>query len=333
MNARSAPMWWGVAAVVVAALIVVPLAVGDDDEGAAGFDGYIQSGTCAAPSDEFTTDLEGADDAPDVEPYVAVGADGKQVTLGQYGAPEVPGFSVAAIYSNQQFSMVITDPDSKDAVACGDILQPDADRFGEAGVAAVQLLPVGSSGVEGVATLERARLQRELDVTPTRARIILSTEDVSVPAEAAAGYESYVQSGPCASPADDLRAESDSEDDYDVAPFQALSAEGADPVTVAYYGSAGVTGFGLGAAYTEQNFSVVIADPASDATVACGDILQPDDEKFTEVGLALVQLLPFGDAGVQGYAVIDRAAMQRELDVTPTLIRIVLFAAPPTAAT
>jgi hypothetical protein len=229
--------------------------------------------------------------------------------------------------------MVITDPGNNDAVACGDILQPDADQFGEAGLAVVQLLPVGSSSVGGVATLERARLQRELDITPTRARIILSTEDVTVPSEAAAGYESYVQSGPCASPADNLRAESDSEDDYDVSPFRARSADGTDPVTVAYYGSAGVTGFGLGAAYTDQNFSLVLTGPGSNQPVACGDILQPDDDKFTEAGLALVQLMPSGgDAGVQGYALIDRVAMQRELDVTPTLIRIVLFAAPATAA-
>ncbi len=63
MNARSAPMWWGLAGVAVAALVVVPLAVGDDDDGAAGFDGYIQSGTCADPSDELMVDLEGDDDA------------------------------------------------------------------------------------------------------------------------------------------------------------------------------------------------------------------------------------------------------------------------------
>ena len=152
----------------------------------------------------------------------------------------------------------------------------------------------GRATSQGVASLERARLQRELDITPTRARIILSTEDVTVPAEAAAGYEGYVQSGPCASPADDLRAESESDDDYDVAPFEARSAEAADPVTVAYYGSAGVTGFGLAAAYTDQSFSVVLTDPGSDEPVACGDILEPDDDEFTEAGLALVQLAPSG---------------------------------------
>ena len=216
--------------------------------------------------------------------------------------------------------MVITDPDSDDeAVACGDILRPDADRFREAGVALVQLLPVGSSGVQGVATLERARLERELDVTPARARILLSTDAVSLPSEAAAGYEGDVQSGLCESPTDDVRVESESDDEFDVAPFEALPAGSDEPVTVAYYGRAGVPGFGLAAAYTDQDFSVLITDPESDEPVACGDILEPEDDEFTEAGLALVQLLPTGDADVQGYAVMQRAGMQRELDVTPTL--------------
>ena len=109
-------------------------------------------------------------------------------------------------------------------------------------------------------------------------------------------------------------------------PFKAVSAGSADPVTVAYYGSPGAPGFGLAAAYTDQDFSVVIADPDSGEPVACGDILEPAADKFVEAGLALVQLLPTGDAGVQGYAVMDRLAMERELDVTPTRIRILLFA-------
>jgi len=225
---------------------------------------------------------------------------------------------------------VITEQGRDDEVACGDILRPDADRFGEAGLAVVQLLPVGSSSIQGVATLERARLQRELDVTPTRARIVLSTEAVSLPSEAAAGYEGSVQSGRCESPQGDVLVESESEDDVDVAPFQALSAEAAEPVTVAYYGTAGVPGFGLAAAYTDEDFSVVITAPGSDQPVGCGDILEPAADEFKETGQALVQLLPTGDAGVQGYAVMDRVAMERELDVTPTLVRMVLFAPPAT---
>jgi hypothetical protein len=44
----------------------------------------------------------------------------------------------------------------------------------------------------------------------------------------------------------------------------------------------------------------------------------------------LVQLLPIGDSGVQGYALIERTGLQRELAVTPTRVRILLFAPPVT---
>ena len=221
-------------------------------------------------------DLESEDSAYDVEPYVAVGEDGEPVTLGYYGAPGVPGFGVAAIYTDQQFSMVITDPDTDDAVACGDILQPDADRFGEAGVAVVQLLPVGSSDVEGVAAIERATLQRELDITPTRARIILSTDAVTVPDEAAAGYEGYVQGGRCESPPGRRSGRAEERGRARRDAVRGRRRRHGDPVTVAYYGAPGAPGFGLAAAYTDQDFSLVIADAESGEPVACGDILEPD---------------------------------------------------------
>jgi len=329
MDERSAPRWLGLTGAAVAALVLLPLAVNDDDNGPAGFDGYVQSGTCASPTDELVVDLETEDGAPDVEPYVAVGDDGDPVTLGYYGAPELPGLSVAVIHTDQRFSMVMTNADSDEIVACGDLLEPEDERFDESGVAVVQLLPVGSSDVEGLATLERTSLQRELDITPTRARIILSTDTVSAPDEAAAGYEGHIQSGRCDAPLDDLRVDLESEDDdADVTPFEAVSPDSADPVTVAYYGAPGAPGFGLGAAYTDEDFSMVLEHAGSGEPVACGDILEPESDEFSEAGLALVQLLPTGDAGVQGFAVLDRVVMQRELDVTPTLVRVLLFAPP-----
>jgi hypothetical protein len=331
MSARSG-LWWGVGGLAVAALIVVPLIVDDDDESADGFDGYIQSGTCAAPSDELMVELESQDTGSDVGPYVALGADGQPVTLGYYGAPGVPSLGLAAIYTDHLFSMVITDPNTDSAVACGDILQPAADQFDEAGLAVVQLLPVESSGVEGVAAIERARLQKELVVTPTRARIILSTDAADSPVDVADGYDGYVQSGQCASPQEDVRVELASRGDFDVLPFDAVSSEAGDSVTVAYYGAPGVPGFGLAAAYAGLSFSVVIADADSGEPVACGDILEPNADAYVDAGIALVQLLPTGDAGVRGYALVDRATMQRELDVTPALIRILLFAPPVTDA-
>jgi hypothetical protein len=330
-----APLWLGLAGVAVAALVVVPLVV-DEDEGAAGFESFVQSGTCAEPSDDFVVDLENEeesdDDGHDVEPYVAVGRDGEPVTLGYYGASEIPGFSVALLYTDERFSMVVTDPDSGEAVACGDLLEPDDDRFGEEGLAVVQLVPVGSSDIQGVATLERTRLERELDITPTRARILLSAEATDVPTAAVEGYEAFVQDGTCDAPGEDLLLDLESEDDHDIAPFEARSDDSADPVTVAYYGAAGVPGFGLAAAYTEQEFSLIVTDPGADDPVACGEILVPDDDRYEEAGLALVQLLPTGDDGPQGYALIDRRGMERELDVTPTVIRVVLFAPPVASA-
>ena len=143
MNTRPAVMWWGLAAVVVAGLLFVPIVLSNADDAPNGFEGYVQSGTCADPSDEFKADLESDDNEYDVEPYVAVAADGDLVTLGYNGSPGVPGFSVAAIYTDQQFSLVITDADSDEAVACGDILRPEADGYEEAGVARGAAAPGG----------------------------------------------------------------------------------------------------------------------------------------------------------------------------------------------
>jgi hypothetical protein len=97
---------------------------------------------------------------------------------------------------------------------------------------------------------------------------------------------------------------------------------------LAYYGAAPAPGFGLAAAYTDEQFSLVMTE--GDDQVGCGDILEPADETFSEAGLALVQLQPVGDPGVQGFAVIERIALERESDVTPTRVRILLFAPPVT---
>jgi hypothetical protein len=325
---RSAPAWLAVAGLTAAALVLVPL-VRDDDDDAAGFDGFIQSGTCAEPSDDLVVDLESDDDANDIDPYVAIGDDGEPATLGYYGSPMVPGFGVGLLHTGEPFSLVVTDPDADDeAVACGDLLKPDDDDFVEVGVAVVQLLPAGSGDVQGFAVLERARLERETDIPPTRARVILSTEGISEPAEVVDGYEVLVQGGTCEEPSDDLVLDAKSDDDHDVSPFLAEADGAAEPVTVAYYGAAPVPGFGLASAYTDQDFSVVLTDPGSNDPVACGDVLEPEDQDHTETGLALVQLLPTGDDGPQGFALVDRRKMERELDITPTLVRVLLFAPP-----
>ena len=318
---------WSVAGVGLVAVVFGPVVVGAQAED--GFDGYIQSGTCAAPTDDLRVKLD-SDGNHDVEPYVArSGAADETVVLGYYGSPEAPGFGLAAIYSDENFSLVITENGTGDPVACGDILEPDADEFSEAGLAVVQLLPVGDSTVQGIAVIERTQLQRELDVTPTRVRILLSTGvEVSAPFRTATGYDGYIQSGSCEAPTDKLRVQLKGESDQDVTPYLAKPDGSGAPVTVAYYGAPGAPGYGLATAYSDQLFSLVIVDSESDDPVACGDILEPDADKFSEAGLAVVQLLPVGETGVQGYALIERIELQRELDVTPTRVRIVLFAPP-----
>ena len=313
---------------LVAGVTIVPLIVAAQD--ADGFDGYIQSGTCAAPTDDLRVKLDGAGDH-DIEPYLAeTGTGDETVVLGYYGSPGVPGFGFSAIYTDRQFSLVITGADGA-PVACGDILEPDADKFGEAGLAMVQLLPVEQSTVQGVAVIERAPLQRELVVTPTRVRVLLSSGvEVSTPAESVAGFDGYVQAGTCESTSNRLRVKLKGRGEHDVTPFLARPHGSGEPVTVAYYGAPLAPGFGLAAAHTDRDFSLVVSDTVSGQPVACGDILVPDSDDFADAGLALVQLLPVGGSGVQGYALIERIPLQRELDVIPTRVRIVLFAPPAT---
>jgi hypothetical protein len=325
---------WVVAAIAVAVIVaLIAISPGNvgADEADDGFDGYIQSGTCAAPTDDLQVKLE-SDGDHDIEPYVAkTGTDDETVVLGYYGAPGAPGFGVSAIYSDQRFSLVVIESDNGDPVACGDILEPVRDRFGEAGLAVVQLLPVEDSGVQGVATVERTLLQREHDTTPTRVRVLLSTNGDVTTSPPVSGYDGFVQDGTCETAGNRVRVELKGRGDHDVMPFLAHHDGGDDPVTVAYYGAPSAPGFGFATTYADQTFSLVITDTEGTDPIACGDILEPDDDEFAEAGLALVELLPVGDDGAQGFALIDRSALQRELVVTPTRVRIVLFAPPITA--
>jgi hypothetical protein len=161
------------------AMVVLPVTAQD---AAPGFDGYIQSGTCAAPTSDLRVDLKSEDDY-DVVPYLAKadGAD-ETITLAYYGAPSAPGFGFATIFTDERFSLVIVDPASGDPVACGDLLEPDNDDFAEIGLALVRLEPVAGSSVRGFATVERQPLEREVDVITTRVRILLMT-DVAMPAD------------------------------------------------------------------------------------------------------------------------------------------------------
>jgi hypothetical protein len=192
----------------------------------------------------------------------------------------------------------------------------------------VQLAPVDGGSVHGVAVVTRARLERERDVTPTQVRILLTDEAGNGTDEMADGYDGHVQGGWCdVSDDEGVRVELQSYDDSDsdVRPFRALTSSG-DTVVPAYYGSPLAPGFGLAAAYTDVDFSVVLTDGGD--PVACGDLLRPASSRFTEAGIALVQLQPVGDAGVQGFALVQRLGTERELDITPTRVQILLLAPP-----
>jgi hypothetical protein len=314
------------AVATLSALLVLPGLVSAQE--AEGFDGYIQSGTCDQPTDDVRVQLE-SDGDHDVEPYLAQDPAGEgTTTLGYYGSPTAPGFGVSVIYTGEPFSLVIADTED-DPVACGDLLEPDAYRFTEVGMALVQLLPSEGSTVHGLAVLQRTQLERELDVTPTRVRILLSKSEMPAADEVMEGFDGYVQAGSCESPSDRLRLQlQTTDDDTAVVPYLAKVEEGGEPATLAYYGAPLVPGYGVATAYTDQRFSLVITGSDEGDPVACGDILRPDSEDFTDAGLALVRLEPTGDEGVDGYALLERIPLQRELDVTPTRARIVIFAPP-----
>jgi hypothetical protein len=317
-----------VATLVALVPLVSSVAFAQDADG---FDGYIQSGTCAEPSTDLHVELDGLGDH-DIEPYLARTGDGDEtVTLGYYGSPRAPGFGFPVIYTDRPYSLAITGTDGGDPVACGDILRPSEERFGQAGLAVVQLLPVAGSNVQGVALIDRGPLQRELDVTPTRVRVLLSTDGDTLASPPVDGYDGHVQDGTCVSPGDILRVPLTSLRDDDIVPYLARAEATGEPVTVAYYGAARVPGFGLAAAHSGEPFSLVITGSDGGGPIGCGDILEPADDAFVKAGLALVHLQPVGDSGVNGFAVIERNALERESNLVPTRVRALLFAPPVTA--
>ena len=326
---RSSPRLGGtVLAAALGGLVLLPAVVSAQDGD--GFEGYIQTGTCASPTDDVRVELDSESDH-DVEPYLAKPRDGGDpVTLGYYGSAAVPGFSVSTISSDIEFSLFVEDAESGDPVACGEVLVPTEQDFTEVGVAVVRLSPMEGSEVEGVAVLQRSQLERELDVTPARARILLTTDpQMAATEEPAEAYDGYVQAGTCESPSERLKVDLATDDDAaDVTPYLAEPSGSEDETTVAFYGSALMPGYALASTYTDQNFSLALTEADSDEPVACGDILEPDSGDWTDAGLQLVQLLPVGDGGVPGYAVLQRIGMQRELDVTPTRTTVVLFTPP-----
>jgi hypothetical protein len=155
-------------------------------------------------------------------------------------------------------------------------------------------------------------------------------------AQEAAGFDGYIQSGSCEAPTDDVKVDLESDEDYDILPYVAKLEEGDDEITLMYYGAPLAEGFGFATIFTDQHFSLVITRGGSDEPVACGDLLEPDSDDFTEAGLALVRLQPVGGSGVQGVGSVERITEQREEDAISTRVRILLLTdvevAPPAAS-
>ncbi len=189
-------------AMVLAMAICAPTVAQD---AAPGFNGYIQSGTCAAPTEDVWVELDFPRSDFAVEPYLAkVDGEDATVTLAYFGAPLAPGFGYSTLFTDQEvFSLVMTDPESGEPVACGDILEPDDENFAQIGIALIRLEPVGATGLQGYAIIERTETSRELVIIPTRVRILLTAGPTEIAAPAAtpvAATESAPASTPAASP-------------------------------------------------------------------------------------------------------------------------------------
>jgi hypothetical protein len=310
------------AAVLLGTAVVGSRLVGAQEAG--GLDAYVQSGTCAAPGDVRINVT--SERSHDVEPYEAEPNDGGDpIVLGYYGASTLPGFGFSVIYTDRPYSLVVED-DSGAARACGDLLEPDADRFREAGTAAVQLLPADGGTLQGIALIERTPMQREYDVVPTMVRIMLAEDTVPVTDAPVDGYDGVIEQRRCDETEASLRTSLRSRGEHDVRPYLAEQDGAAEPAVAAYYGSAGAPGFNLAALSTDKAVALVINDTDSGDAVACGDILEPEDDDLADAGVAMVRLVPSGDSTVQGFAVVERVGRQRELDVTPTRVRVLLLA-------
>jgi hypothetical protein len=171
-------------AVVVMALVIGVIlpgshAAAQDASAPAGFNMFIQSGSCADPTDDIRITPSQEGDAFAIYPYSALAevdpgadADEGEVIL-FYGSRSLPGFGIVTLFGDLTYFIAITD-ESSETVACGDIRQPAEGGFVNAGTILTQLAPVGPNGVNGVAVFERG--QTALDAQqqePPRVRVIL----------------------------------------------------------------------------------------------------------------------------------------------------------------
>ena len=91
-------------------------------------------------------------------------------------------------------------------------------------------------------------------------------------------------------------------------------------VALGYYGAPTAPGFAFATIYTDEVFSLVIVDPGYWRPVACGDLLEPDNEDLDQIGFkALVRTGCSSGSRVRGFASVEqRQSLEREVDADPS---------------
>ncbi|MCC6705862.1 MAG: hypothetical protein IT334_13370 [Thermomicrobiales bacterium] len=138
--------------VIAAALLILAgfAAIPGAAQESGSFNGYVQSGTCAGPTDEIRLKISTGANDYSFNPYTVRDATGPDGIY--FGARTVPGFSQLTLLGESAYSMVITDRAGAQ-VACGDIHLPDQDEYIDQGLILISLEPIDGSGVNGVAIM------------------------------------------------------------------------------------------------------------------------------------------------------------------------------------
>ena len=169
------------------------------------------------------------------------------VVLGYYGVPVVPGFGFSAIYTDQAFSLVITGPRTAIRWRAATSSSRMPTRFAEAGVAVVQLLPVGDSdrARDGGRPAGASSSASSTSLRPAFASCCRRTARSPYRRRRRPGSTATSKAAPVMPDRPAAHA-AESQGDHDVRPYLASPDGPGEPVTLAYYGCARRPGFRVG---------------------------------------------------------------------------------------
>lgn len=156
---------------VVSSCSAIPATAEDET----GFDGFVQSGTCAAPSGDIHLDVETGDNDHAFQIYTAKNMERGNTDV-YFGTRAIPGFGPLTLLGDASFSMAIIDAAGAE-VACGEITVPKESAFIDQGLILIELQAINDSQVAGVAIL-RAPDQGATDIL-TKAEVILIVGNTS----------------------------------------------------------------------------------------------------------------------------------------------------------